>query len=397
MTDFRERWLNPSLKRLVSKANINPLRVLLLAFLASLTVLYAPISHAEGQHEFRFEVARGDVFYKFFFAAGLKGELLKKMLRSDERADRLNHIAPGDKFKIVLDEGHNLKKILFHPLNDNPLLITYNKQKFHFFSVNIQPKEPLTHSTIIITKSLNYDAKKVGIESTIIDLIIDNFTWAMNYSRDLRKGDKFILVWSGGKMPSAMIYVGARRTIALFAHTTAANGRQYYDINGKTINDTFAFSPLKKYDRISSSFSKRRFHPVLKKWRSHKGTDFAAPKGTKVYATAKGTVKHIAIVRGYGNVIYLNHGAEIVTLYAHLSKFAKGLKASQKVKKGQLIGYVGSTGLATGPHLHYEIRINGVHKDAEKIRLPKQLSVPASELAEFKNKANSLLSRLGIK
>ena len=373
------------------------MRAILLIFLTSLSALYALPSLADGEHEFHFEVSRGDVFYKFFFSAGLNGELLNKMMKADERAARLSHIAPGDKFKITLDDNHGLKKIIFQPLNANPLLITYSKQKFRFVSVNIQPTEPLTHSTIVISKSLNYDGKKAGIEPGVIELIIANFTWAMDFSRDLQKGDKFILAWSGDKTPSSMIYVGARKTIALFAYTSPINGKNYYDINGKTLNDSFAFSALKKYDRISSSFTKSRWHPVLKKYRSHKGTDFAAPKGRPVYATAKGTVKHVAVVRGYGNVVYLSHGTEVVTLYAHLSKFAKGLKTSQKIKKGQLVGYVGSTGLATGPHLHYEIRINGVHQDAEKIKLPKQLSIPTNALSGFKSEAKSLLSQLGIK
>jgi len=397
MTNFQDRWLDPSSKQLVPKINKSFLRVLLLTLLGSFSVLYALPSHADGKHEFHFEVSRGDVFYKFFFTAGLNGELLNKMMKADERASRLGHIAPGDKFKITLDDNHDLKKIVFQPLNANPLLITYSKQKFRFVSVNIQPTEPLTHSTVVITKSLNYDGKKAGIEPEVIDLIIANFTWAMDFSRDLQKGDKFILAWDGGSTPSAIIYVGARKTIALFAYTGSTNGKNYYDINGKTLNDSFEFSALKKYSRISSSFTKSRWHPVLKKYRSHKGTDFAAPKGRPVYATAKGTVKHVVVVSGYGNVVYLSHGTEIVTLYAHLSKFASGLKKGQKIKKGQLVGYVGSTGLATGPHLHYEIRINGVHQDAEKVKLPKQLSVPTSAISGFKSKAKSLLAQLGIK
>lgn len=385
----------PSLKQLLAKTNKGFFRALLLLLFAVSGVLYALPSQADGKHEFHFEVSRGDVFYKFFFEVGLNGELLNKMMKADERAARLSQIAPGDKFKITLDDNHNLKKIIFQPLDANPLLITYSKNKFRFVSVNIQPTEPLTHSTILITKSLNYDGKKAGIEPEVIDLIISNFTWVMDFSRDLHKGDKFILAWSGDKTPSAMIYVGARDTIALFAHTSPSTGKNYYGIDGKTLNDTFDFAGV-KYSRISSSFTKSRWHPVLKKYRSHKGTDFAAPEGRPVYATAKGTVKHVAVVRGYGNVVYLSHGTEIVTLYAHLSKFASGLKAGQRIKKGQLIGYVGSTGLATGPHLHYEIRINGVHQDAEKIKLPKQLSIPANSLASFKGKAKALLAKLDI-
>ena len=396
MTSFQDRWRAPSSKQLVAKTIKGFFRVLLLLFLGGFSAFYTLPSLADDKHEFHFEVSRGDVFYKFFFEAGLDGALLNKMMRADERASRLSRIAPGDKFKITIDDNHELKKIIFQPLDANPLLITYNKQKFRFVSVNIQPTEPLTHSTILITKSLNYDGKKAGIEPEVIDLIIANFTWAMDFSRDLHKGDKFILAWSGEKTPSAMIYVGARKTIALFAYTSPINGKNYYDLNGKTLNDTFDFAGV-EYSRISSSFTKSRWHPVLKKYRSHKGTDFAAPTGRPVHATAKGTVKHVAVVRGYGNVVYLSHGTEIVTLYAHLSKFAAGLKKGQKIKKGQLVGYVGSTGLATGPHLHYEIRVNGVHQDAEKIKLPKQLSIPTNALSNFKNKANALLAKLGIK
>jgi murein DD-endopeptidase MepM/ murein hydrolase activator NlpD len=370
-------------------------RALLLALLCC-GFLLAPPSHAASSHDFHFEVSRGDVFYKFFFKTGLPGKLLKKLMTADDRAQRLAHISPGDKFRIILDNNHGLKKIIFQPLNANPLLITYSKDTFRFFSINIQPTKPLTSSTIIITKSLNYDGKNAGIESSVIDLMITNFSWEMDFSRDLYKNDKFVLFWNGEKTPSAIIYIGARKTLALFAYTDKTGRKKYYDITGKTLNDTFNFAPL-KYSRISSGFQKMRLHPLLNTWRSHRGTDFVAPSGRPVYAPAKGVVKHVASLRGYGNVIYLNHGNKLTTVYAHLSKFAHGLKSTKKIRKGQLIGYVGSTGMSTGPHLHYEIRINGIHQDVEKIKLPKKLSVPTSALGSFKSKAKLLLSQLGIK
>ena len=135
---------------------------------------------------------------------------------SDERAKRLNHIYPGDKFKIALDDNHSLKKIVFAPLNANPMLISYSKEKFSFVVVNIQPTQDVTHSTITINKSLNYDAKKAGIEPEVIKLMVDNFSWELDFSRDLRKGDKFVLAWDGEQTPCAMIFIGDRKTIALF-------------------------------------------------------------------------------------------------------------------------------------------------------------------------------------
>ena len=357
----------------------------------------APTAKADGKHDFFFEVSRGDAFYKFFYSAGLSGKLLKKLMESDERAQRLNQIYPGDKFNITLDDNHSLKKIVFAPLNANPMLISYSKQRFSFTVVNIQPTQEITQSTITINKSLNYDAKKAGIETEVIKLMVDNFSWEVDFSRDLRKGDKFVLAWDGEKTPCAMIYLGERKTIALFAYKNPAGQKKYYTYEGKTLNDSFNFPPLKKYTRISSGYQKSRYHPTLKVWRSHLGTDFAAPKGTPVFATAKGVVKYLATLTGYGNVVYLKHGSEYLTVYAHLAGFKKGLRSGDKVSKGQAIGFVGSTGQSTGPHLHYEIRLNGVHKDAEKFQPPKQSFVPSSAMSSFKEKANDVLSELGIK
>jgi murein DD-endopeptidase MepM/ murein hydrolase activator NlpD len=364
--------------------------VLICSFLVS-------TARADGKHEFYFEVSRGDVFYKFFYSAGLSGKLLKKLMSSDEKAQRLNQIYPGDKFKITLDDNHNLKRIVFAPLNANPMLISYSKQRFNFTVVNIQPTQNITQSTIIINKSLNYDAKKAGIEAEVIKLMVDNFSWEIDFSRDLRKGDKFVLAWDGEKTPCAMIYLGDRKTIALFAYKNPAGQKKYYTSEGKTLNDSFSFPPIKKYTRISSGYQKSRYHPTLKVWRSHLGTDFAAPKGTPVFAAAKGVVKYLATLTGYGNVVYLKHGSEYLTVYAHLAGFKKGLRSGDKVSKGQAIGFVGSTGQSTGPHLHYEIRLNGVHKDAEKFSPPKQSFVPNSAMTSFKEKSNDVLSELGIK
>jgi len=373
---------------------LSKLILLAIALLCSVLITTAK---ADGKHDFYFEASRGDVFYKFFYSAGLSGELLIKLMGSDDRAQRLNHIYPGDKFKISLDDNHNLKKIVYAPLNANPMLISYSKQEFRFVVVNIQPTQEITHSTITINKSLNYDAKKAGIEAKVIKLMVDNFAWELDFSRDLRKGDKFILAWDGEKTPCAMIFVGDRKTIALFAYKNAAGQKKYYTSEGKTLNESFSFPPLKKYTRISSGYQKSRYHPTLKVWRSHLGTDFAAPKGTPVFASAKGVIKYLATLTGYGNVVYIKHGTKYLSVYAHLAGFKTGLRSGDKVSKGQAIGFVGSTGQSTGPHLHYEIRINGVHQDAEKVKLAKQSSVPSAAMASFKEKSKNVLSELGIK
>ena len=363
-------------------------------FLA-LLLLCAP-SHAGGKHDFSFKVSRGDAFYKFFFSTGLSGDLLTKLMSSDKRAQRLNNIYPGDKFRIILNDDHSLKKIVFSPLNDNPLNIYYDGSTFSYEKKDARADSEITYTVVKIQKSLNYDAKKAGVDAEVVKMMVDHFSWEIDFSRDLRKGDRFVLSWNGGNTPEAMIYIGDRKTIALFSHKDSQGRKKYYTSNGLTINDTFAFAPV-KYSRISSGFSKRRWHPKLKTYRPHRGTDFAAPTGTPVYAPAKGLVKYVATLSGYGNVVYLKHGSELVTVYAHLSKFAKGLKAGNRVKKGELIGYVGSTGMSTGPHLHYEIRINGVQKDAEKIKLEKRSAVPNNKMSSFQKRAKRILFELNIK
>lgn len=368
------------------------------SFLLSLLLFCAflsPLSIANESHEYSFKVSRGDAFYKFFFSAGLSGKLLKKLMTSDERAQKLNTIYPGDRFTITLNDDHVLDQIVYSPTNDKPLLITYDGDSFNYVNAAIEPIGKLSQTIITINKSLNYDAQKAGVGSEIIKMMVDNFSWEMDFSRDLRKGDKFILAWDGKKEPEAMIYVGNKKLIALFSYKNTLGQTKYFSSKGATLNDTFAFAPA-KYNRISSSFTNRRFHPTLKIYRSHRGTDFAAPTGTPVYAPAKAIVKYKATLSGYGNVIYLKHGSDYLTVYAHLSKFAKGLKSGKKVKKGELIGFVGSTGQSTGPHLHYEIRINGVHQDAEKIKLPKQSFVPSSAIPDFQKRARQILKDLNL-
>jgi len=373
----------------------NKIRLSLCRLLILAAVLFVLPVHAHNQHEFNFEASRGDAFYKFFFKTGLSGGLLNELMAADGLAKRLNNIYPGDKFKISLDDNHNLKKIIYKPVSANPMIITSSKEGFRFLIVNVQPTAGITHSTVVITKSLNYDAKKAGIEAEVIKLMVDNFSWELDFNRDLSKGDKFILAWNGADKPIAMIYVGKRKTIPLFSHEGTKGKTNYYQINGKTLNDSFFFAPL-KYDRISSSFQKRRFHPIQKTWKSHRGTDFAAPQGRPVYATAKGIIKHVAVLSGYGNVVYINHGPHLTTVYAHMSRFEKGLRSGHRVSKGQVIGYVGSTGMSTGPHLHYEIRLDGVHKDPEKYNTLKQLTVPQGSMTEFVRHAKEVLAELNI-
>lgn len=248
-------------------------------------------------------------------------------------------------------------------------------------------------STITITRSLNYDAKKAGISPKIIKTLVRVFSWKINFNKDLKKGDRFIIIGNNGANPIALIYLGSTKRIAVFSYTDKRGRIGYYDINGRTLYPSFLRYPL-KHNRISSNFQRNRFHPILKTWKPHRAVDFVAKKGTPVYSVASGIIQHRKKMGALGNVVYIKHGSNYTTVYAHLSKFAYGLKPSSKVKKGQVIGYVGSTGRSTGPHLHYELRYKGVRKNPLTHPLPKQKKVANSDIWRFKNKANTILRNL---
>ncbi|OYY82060.1 MAG: hypothetical protein B7Y34_03275 [Methylophilales bacterium 16-45-9] len=170
---------------------------------------------------------------------------------------------------------------------------------------------------------------------------------------------------------------------------------QYFTPEGKSLHKSFLRSPL-EFTRVSSGFSVARYHPVLQKVRAHKGVDMAAPTGTRVKASGDAVVDFVGRKGGYGNVIVLKHNNGVSTLYGHLSRFAEGLRRGIKVSQGEIIGFVGMTGVATGPHLHYEFLLNGQHRDPMKVALPKANSIDANNKAAFDSVSNQLSSQLRL-
>lgn len=170
---------------------------------------------------------------------------------------------------------------------------------------------------------------------------------------------------------------------------------QYYTPDGKILHKSFLRSPL-EFTRISSGFSLGRFHPILQRMRAHKGVDMAAPTGTRIKASGDAVVEFSGQKGGYGNMIILKHANGISTVYGHLSRFADGLHRGEKVAQGEVIGYVGMTGLATGPHLHYEFLVNGENRDPMTVALPKASPIPANKLAEFSAVSNQLTAQLNL-
>ncbi|BAS67061.1 peptidoglycan DD-metalloendopeptidase family protein [Bathymodiolus septemdierum thioautotrophic gill symbiont] len=257
-----------------------------------------------------------------------------------------------------------------------------------FFSANA-----LADVTINITRSLNYDAQKSRVSYKTINNIVRIFSWKIDFNKDLRKGDKFILVGNHGSAPKAIIYISGKKRIAVFSYIDKRGQLGYYDINGKTLYSSFLRAPL-KYKRISSKFQYRRYHPILKTYRPHRAVDYAANHGTPVRTVANGIIKRREYIGALGNAIYISHGTNYVTVYAHLSKFAYGIRVGSKVKKGKVIGFVGSTGRSTGAHLHYELHYKNKRRNPLTWHLPKQKKVAKSDLKRFQNRARAILRNL---
>ena len=238
-----------------------------------------------------------------------------------------------------------------------------------------------------IDNSFYNSAIKSGLSPNEIMSLADIFGWDIDFSLEIRKGDSFGVVIDRkflgekhiGSIIKYAVFKNKKRIVDAYRYK-----KKYYNINGISLQKKFLKAPVDFY-RISSHFNKKRLHPIFKTVRPHLGTDYAAPKGTPVYATGDGIIIYKGRKGGYGNTIIIKHGNIYSTLYAHFSKYKKGTYVGKKVKQKEIIGYVGSTGYATGPHVHYEFRVRGVHKNVMKVKFKKGKKLNKKTILKMKN------------
>ena len=318
------------------------------------------------------------------------GRILKKFRVSDNEIQRiieglkkkkLTNIYAGRDLSIVLkkldNEYYSVLNILYPINNTLSVEIRKNKELIEIKEniLKLNRKEAVIKNTI--NNNLYSAAIEAGIEPNIIIEFARIYGFEIDFQRDIRKGDvfeiyyeKFLdengIVRDTGKIIYAHMNVN-NREINLY-NFKDKNGDGYYDISGKSIVKSLMKTPINGA-RLSSSFGMRK-HPILGFNKMHRGTDFAAPTGTPIMASGSGTVTRARWCGGGGNCVKIRHNSTYETIYAHMSKFARGIKEGKKVKQGQIIGYVGSTGLSTGPHLHYEVVVNGKKVNSQKLKLP---------------------------
>jgi murein DD-endopeptidase MepM/ murein hydrolase activator NlpD len=253
-----------------------------------------------------------------------------------------------------------------------------------------------------IQSSLFLDGAKQDIPQAILIEFAGLFGWDIDFALDIRQGDQFSLIYEELFLDGESIgfgniliasFVNRGRDLTAIRYDDKKGHSQYYDPSGHSMRKEFLRNPI-DFARISSRFNLRRKHPVLNKFRAHRGTDYAAATGTPIKSTGDGKVIFAGRKGGFGNCVIIQHGSRYQTLYAHLSKFNRKARKGRRVKQGQVIGYVGSTGLATGPHLHFEFRVDGVHRDSLRVKLPKSRSISKDQKPAYKAEAARMIEWL---
>jgi murein DD-endopeptidase MepM/ murein hydrolase activator NlpD len=352
-----------------------------------------------------YKVKSGDSLSNLFQRAGLSAAQLDEVMKSGDAAKKLKRVFPNDTIRILTDDSGRLQALRYEINSDTYLLIERKDDKLAAVEHTMETETRTAHTQGTIDTSLFLAANDAGISDNIIMELAGIFGWDIDFALDIRKGDSFKVLYeeiyrNGEKIKDGDIlaaeFVNDGNVYRAVRYTNPKTKRtEYYTPEGKSMRKEFLRSPV-NFTRISSGFTTGRFHPVLHKMRAHKGVDYAAKRGTPVLAAGDGKVIFKGKKGGYGNVLILQHGSKYTTVYAHLNNFNKHIKVGKKVTQGQTIAYVGSTGLATGPHLHYEFRVDGVHRNPLTVRLPSSEPVPERYLADFENSVTPILAQLDL-
>lgn len=323
---------------------------------------------------------------------------IKEFVYNTPTADKLFKISVGQNIKIERDQNNYLTRIIIEKDSFNTIQAIKNNEGR--FTITEKQKEyemvkKYVSGTIVTT--LSDAAKNSGLNYDQIHELTDIFNWDIDFRYDVKAGDTFSLIYEDKVMDDVVIDKGkiiaaefklSGKEYTAFAYTV--NGTtKYYDKNGNSLEKAFLRNPI-DIAKVSSTFNNQRLHPIFNKIKAHKGTDYAASPGTPIKNTGDGVVTFIGKQNGYGNVVMIDHGMNYSTVYAHMRGFQKGLKKGDAVKQGEIIGFVGSTGYATGPHLHYEFRIDGMAQNSLTVELPNSKPIDSRNFIAFKSEVNKL-------
>ena len=342
----------------------------------------------------------GQTLDAIFRQQGYSVSLLHRILALNEDTKGLTRIRPGDVFDFRTDERGELSAMRY-ALDEGRYLLVHNDGDRLEAAIEVREiVAEVAEAEGVIDSSLFVAGKRAGLSDPMVMKLAYIFGWDIDFVLDIREGDRFMLIYEklyregeflrDGEILAATFVNQGQRFQAIRFEDGDVSG--YFAPDGRNMRKAFLRAPL-NFSYISSGFNPRRMHPVLKRVRPHNGIDYYAPRGTPVYAAGKGTVTRSAYSAANGHHVFIKHAGSIETRYLHFTK--RMVKKGQKVKQGQTIGTVGSTGLATGPHLHYEFVVNGVHRNPRTVPLPKVEPLKGDTLIAFQSKAAPLLTQLG--
>lgn len=346
----------------------------------------------------------GDSLATIFNHIGLSVQTLHAILQNNKYAALLTKIKPDQSLQFLIKKN-TLERMIFQVSGMQTLEVYRDKEKYitKLHSKKMETRE--TYLTATVQYSLYSTAKRHNIPYKLIQQMTHIFEREINFAKDIRGGDRFTILYKASYMDNKIVSAGEILALTYtnrgvmhqaFRHENSHGDVDYYTPDGQSMKPGFSRYPI-KYSRINSPFSLSRMHPILHYARPHKGIDLAAPIGTPVLATGDGRVEMLGYDSGYGNVIKIVHNNHLyTTVYAHLLKFKKGMYRGANVKRGEVIGYVGKSGLATGPHCHYEFHVNHHPRNPTTVPLPHGSAVPSRDLAAFKAHADKMIEHLKL-
>jgi murein DD-endopeptidase MepM/ murein hydrolase activator NlpD len=349
-----------------------------------------------------FTVRSGDSLSTIFKRAGLNDSHVYELTSSSKEAKALTRIMPGHKIAFYLDGDGELQKLSHITNRLSSTHFERGEQGFASVQEIKKPELRPAYKEATINSSLFLAGQAVGMHDALIMELANIFGWDVDFALDIRKGDHFSVLYEekfldGEKIGTGDIlaaeFTNRGHTFKAVRYTNASGESHYFTPSGESMRKAFLLAPV-DFRRISGNFNPKRLHPIFKTVRPHRGTDYAANTGTPVWASGDGRVVAAGYTKPNGNYVFIQHGNNIQTKYLHLNK--KLVKTGQRVKQKQVIGTVGSTGYATGPHLHYEFLLDGVHRNPRTIvqKLPKAASIPKAELAQFKAQTRPVVAQL---
>ncbi len=349
-----------------------------------------------------YTIESGDSLSEIFSKFNLTHTELNNIITADKLGKLFVALSPGKTLQFKTDMEGNLEQLTYELDAVETLVASREEKDFTIEKLSKEVEHKIVSAQATIENSLFLDGKTAGLSDKIVMQLVDIFAWDIDFALNIREGDQITLLYeklfvngheidTGDIIAAEFINQGETHTAVRFEDKQGNSS--YYSPDGKRMQKAFLRTPV-DFARISSHFNLHRKHPVLNKIRAHKGVDYAAKPGTPVKSTANGKIVYRGWKGGYGRVVIVQHGKKYSTLYAHLSRYKKGHQVGSSVKQGDVVGYVGSSGLATGPHLHYELRVNGVHRNPLTVRLPNTTPIEKSQFAEFKQQTQPLLSQL---